>query len=649
MLIRPHLTRLLDEATRRPLTIVTGGPGTGKTTAVAEWTRDGVFPGPVAWVSLDRFLSTPHRVWAAIAAALESALGVEALGSLRPPRDVDEEFIEALSTRLWGHEVVLVLDDTHELPTEVLGGLDQLLRNPPAGLHTVLISRHVPVLSLHRHRLAGRLTEVRSVELAFTREEIRLLATDAGVALDEGDVDHLHRATDGWVAAVRLAMLLLVAAEDPKRTLAAFSGEQPLIAGYLAEELTRSVSAEVIDVLTLTSVTDRICAPLARALVGAEALPHSLRATWGNVPLMVALSDTGWFRYHPLLLQLLRSRLREEHPEQIAGLHARASAWFESQGEWLTALDHAIESEDTALAIRVGLRSATAEFHAGGREPLAAAIDRIQASGPADQAELLVLRAMGAKCRREYQTATDLLARAALLLGDLPEPRRSIAMLNVRIIEAALARVSGDGDRLLGAGLAGASLLAGLEAEDAPGWSNFRGVPSALVGVGYLWSGRPAAAAASLSEARLANAGGAFKEYAELTYAAHTALALVVGGDTARARPMAEGVISAASGRGSAVAPETAQAWLALALILQQEDQRAELERVLTSAEEAAAHAIDPFVDVLPTSSGRATCGCSARSPAGHASVAQARGVLAEYPGLRYAARLYRPWPCGVN
>lgn len=103
MLIRPHLTRLLDEATRRPLTIVTGGPGTGKTTAVAEWTRDGVFPGPVAWVSLDRFLSTPHRVWAAIAAALESALGVEALGSLRPPRDVDEEFIEALSTRLWGH------------------------------------------------------------------------------------------------------------------------------------------------------------------------------------------------------------------------------------------------------------------------------------------------------------------------------------------------------------------------------------------------------------------------------------------------------------------------------------------------------------------------------------------------------------------
>ena len=261
MLIRPHLTRLLDEATRRPLTIVTGGPGTGKTTAVAEWTRDGVFPGPVAWVSLDRFLSTPHRVWAAIAAALESALGVEALGSLRPPRDVDEEFIEALSTRLWGHEVVLVLDDTHELPTEVLGGLDQLLRNPPAGLHTVLISRHVPVLSLHRHRLAGRLTEVRSVELAFTREEIRLLATDAGVALDEGDVDHLHRATDGWVAAVRLAMLLLVAAEDPKRTLAAFSGEQPLIAGYLAEELTRSVSAEVIDVLTLTSVTDRICAP----------------------------------------------------------------------------------------------------------------------------------------------------------------------------------------------------------------------------------------------------------------------------------------------------------------------------------------------------------------------------------------------------
>ena len=170
--------------------------------------------------------------------------------------------------------------------------------------------------------------------------------------------------------------------------------------------------------------------------------------------------------------------------------------------------------------------------------------------------------------------------------------------------------------------------MAGLEAEDAPGWSNFRGVPSALVGVGYLWSGRPAAAAASLSEARLANAGGAFKEYAELTHAAHTALALVVGGDTARARPMAEGVISAASGRGSAVAPETAQAWLALALILQQEDQRAELERVLTSAEEAAAHAIDPFVDVFLHVIRARHLWLLGEVASGARQVAQARGVL---------------------
>ena len=39
MLSRPRVLKLLDEAATGRLTTVIGGPGTGKTSAVADWTR----------------------------------------------------------------------------------------------------------------------------------------------------------------------------------------------------------------------------------------------------------------------------------------------------------------------------------------------------------------------------------------------------------------------------------------------------------------------------------------------------------------------------------------------------------------------------------------------------------------------------------
>ena len=145
---RPRLIHLLDDAATLPLTLVTGGPGTGKTNAVTAWIRGGQVPGPVAWVTLDKTLDTPSRLWSAIIAALESSLGELTLGELQPPGTIEPAFIDVLRDRVGGHEVVLVLDDVHELGADALAGLDHFLRIPPAGMHTVLISRHVPVLAL---------------------------------------------------------------------------------------------------------------------------------------------------------------------------------------------------------------------------------------------------------------------------------------------------------------------------------------------------------------------------------------------------------------------------------------------------------------------------------------------------------------------
>ena len=80
---RPRITKLIAEDVRWcQLTVVTGPPGAGKTTALALWAV--AEPGIVAWVCLDDFDNRPGVFWSYVVAALrEPALPCQ--GRWRPP------------------------------------------------------------------------------------------------------------------------------------------------------------------------------------------------------------------------------------------------------------------------------------------------------------------------------------------------------------------------------------------------------------------------------------------------------------------------------------------------------------------------------------------------------------------------------------
>lgn len=108
---RPRVTALLDAHTRRPVTLVTGPAGTGKSLAVADWARDGGRAGTVVWVSLDRGDETLSRFWGSLLSALRVALPVT-MGGLVEPYAPDAGFPQEVSARVGGN-LTLVLDDAH--------------------------------------------------------------------------------------------------------------------------------------------------------------------------------------------------------------------------------------------------------------------------------------------------------------------------------------------------------------------------------------------------------------------------------------------------------------------------------------------------------------------------------------------------------
>ena len=73
-----------------------------------------------------------------------------------------------------------MIDDVHELdPDEALRQLELLVMRGPQELRFVLATRHDVRLGLHRLRLEGELTELRTEDLRFTLEEARQLLRGA--------------------------------------------------------------------------------------------------------------------------------------------------------------------------------------------------------------------------------------------------------------------------------------------------------------------------------------------------------------------------------------------------------------------------------------------------------------------------------------
>ncbi len=126
------------------------------------------------------------------------------------------------------------------------------------------------------------------------------------------------------------------------------------IIDYLADEVLTRQPEEVHAFLLRTSLLDNLTGPLCDAVTGhtdgARMLERLERADVFLAPLDARRS---WFRYHHLFADILRDRLRVEAPDEVAGLHRRASAWFTSMGDAPAAVRHALAAGDHALAGRL--------------------------------------------------------------------------------------------------------------------------------------------------------------------------------------------------------------------------------------------------------------------------------------------------------
>ena len=357
MVPRPRLDKHIDEGTAGPLTVVTGPPGAGKTLAVASWAASR--PSPVAWITLDHYDSRPKVFWATLVEALRSAGVTLRRVPAAPARTAaaDHVFLLRLASELAGQDppVVLVLDDLHLLAgSELMDGLQYLLRNARSGLRLVVCSRTDPMLPLHRYRLAGELTEIRASELAFTVPEAGLLMAQHGITLPPRTLELLTNLDEGWAAGLRLAAISLGDHPDPGQFIKELAAENSAIAGYLVEEALNNQPPEVRDLLLKTSILDRVSSGIASELTGHDQAV-SVLTELARTNAFVQPLGNGWYRYHSLFTEVLRLKLRLEDPDLVPDLHRRAARWYQVNGLLLDAVRQAVAAGDWPLAAQLVL------------------------------------------------------------------------------------------------------------------------------------------------------------------------------------------------------------------------------------------------------------------------------------------------------
>ncbi len=567
---RPRLEDRLTAGTAHPVTLISAGPGYGKTLTVASWARKGRSAGALVWLTVDETDNNLPAFWADVLGALAICGALphhSALRDIVPAAGFGAQEARLVRSGLCGlpRVTTLVLDDFHRITDPgVLESIGQLIEHQPPQLRLVLAARSDPPLRLHRRRVNGDVADIRSAELAFTLAETTELFTANGIQLSDTQQRRVIERTQGWPAGLRLALLSLDPT-DIDAGIARFAGSTPLVAEYLIEEVIDRLTATDREFLLTTSVADRISAGLANELTGRTDSQLILERLAMQHALVDGLADRNdWFSVHPLLRDMLRHRLAAERPDAVVDLHVRAAGWFAARGEPIPAIRHASLAQQWDEVGRLTALALPQLFTPNAQALVAALGPAAVRAQVAPTTCTLLAAAIGHFHRHDDESMVRVTDDAMELMDGVAPVCRPAAELVTAVLQVACrrfrnpARIGLAAHRLR-------DLIDDVPRRQLPAAEQYRVIADSNVGLGQLWSGELAAAEAVLRQV-LARSQEVGLGLLELSTRAHLAVLDVIRGRLPRADRATTATREVAIRRGWASEPQALGLYAASAM-----------------------------------------------------------------------------------
>lgn len=444
---RPHLYPSAP-GIAPPLCTLVGAPaGYGKSTLVCQWlTALNIRP---AWYSIDESDNELRLFVSYTVAAIrdiypdagESTADLLSAATATPPAQLASHF--CVDFERLGSPLVLVFEDYHRISSgEIHEFLDCLLRQPPSGFHAVIITRRDPPLALQRMRVNGTLREIRSRHLAFNGQDAAKFLKQAfpGKVSDTA-AEALRERTEGWPAAIRLALLAVPRGESAEALVERIPSDINAVRSYLLQEVLSACSAIERELLMKTSYLNRFCAALCRDLLD-DGRMEAMQLEAEIIQFMNRIRDAGlfsvplddrqeWYRYHHLFQSMLQDQATIElGTRSIRAVHARAAVWFDNHGLLEDAIRHLLTIGQTADAARLIVRNRNSLMNAEQWVRLMSMLKKLPDQLLETRPDLMLLRARVLTTRGGWEESHRLLEAVEPLLANWTDDAALLDELN---------------------------------------------------------------------------------------------------------------------------------------------------------------------------------------------------------------------------
>ncbi len=346
--VRPRLHKLLEDAVKRPLTIVCAGAGYGKTYAVSEFTQSSSIP--IMWLQFSERDNAGSRFWAKYVHLCThwSEAFAEECRKLGFP-DTEDRLNRYMALRkqyIGARQHIIVMDDVQLIThPDILRFLDVRLNETLKNASIILICRDLQDVNLAGKQVRGLVSNIDETDLSFTEDELANYLSQQGLTVPRQNLRDILEDTGGWAFAVNLV----------SRSMKKSPGYAGYVRTAMKQNIFRLMETEVFDTaspalqkfLIRLSLIDHLSADLVSALADADTLAE-LRSQNAYVRFN---SGINAYLIHHLFLDFLRTKQELLTKEEASETYRIAAHWCEENGFEIDALNYMEKTGDYAAIV----------------------------------------------------------------------------------------------------------------------------------------------------------------------------------------------------------------------------------------------------------------------------------------------------------
>lgn len=364
---RASLTRTFKQIVSKKCTLITGGAGYGKSSAIAQYIADSRINCSWYTVSTEDDDLVPFlRYLIGSIQRVVPSFGPELLKdwTSQPVFPSEKELI---AWHAWfvneldqiAEPLVIIIDDYHLIDHvfSINYMMERILEHCPIDVHIVLISRIRPKWTqLLKLKMSGQLLEVKETDLVFKEEEILVYFEDYfNRHLTNQETKRILEITEGWAIAIQLMAVQSVSSESSFDV--AIKPAMDDLFHYLSDEVFIRFSDEEQKWLLQFSIFPTFSLSFINDFYGQEAAVflHSFRNQHGFIQ---QLGDDSVYRYHALFQQYLVAKWRKTNIKDLQKAHKLAAHYFHNRTDSIRAIHHALLSDNRYFIAQIVMKMA---------------------------------------------------------------------------------------------------------------------------------------------------------------------------------------------------------------------------------------------------------------------------------------------------